>query len=103
MELAEIVKTLSRAPEIPSELAASGHDEVPMNFDFVRVDDAIDELTRFTRYLNVTGKSGGPKRREVQRRIPMDPASDGRLRRTRHGSFAKSTMEEGLNNVRTHR
>jgi len=57
MELAEFVKTLSRAPEIPSELAASGHDEVPMNFDFVRVDNAIDELTRITRYLNVTGKA----------------------------------------------
>jgi hypothetical protein len=103
MELAEIVKTLSRAPRIPGELAASGHDEVPMHFDFVRVDNAIDELTRITRYLNVTGKSGGPKLREVQRRIPMDPDSDGRLRRTRHGSFAKSTMEEGRNNVRTHR
>jgi hypothetical protein len=68
MELAEIVKTSSRGPEIPSELAASGHDEVPMHIDFVRVDNAIAELTRITRYLNVTGKSGGPKLRELQRR-----------------------------------
>ena len=68
MELAEIVKTLSRAPRIPTELSASGHDEVPMNFDFVRVDNAIAELTRITRYLNVTGKSGGPKLRELPRR-----------------------------------
>jgi hypothetical protein len=67
MELAEIVKTLSRAPRIP-ELSASGHDEVPMHIDFVRVDNAIAELTRITRYLNVTGKSGGPKLRELQRR-----------------------------------
>ena len=68
MELAEIVKTLSRAPRIPTELSASGHDEVPMHIDFVRVDNAIAELTRITRYLNVTGKSGGPKLRELQRR-----------------------------------
>ena len=68
MELAEIVKTLSRAPRIPTELSASGHDEVPMHIDFVRVDNAIAELTRITRYLNVTGKSGGPKLRELPRR-----------------------------------
>src|ERR1700694_3923651 len=77
MELAEIVKTLSRAPEIPSELSASGHDEVPTNIDFVRVDNAIAELTRITRYLNVTGKSGGPKLRALQRRT--EDANGSRL------------------------